>query len=196
MSPGPVKAIIVGHSFVKRLADFCSDRRNFANLRLETNLFHVEFKGVSGAKVSHSNSAKSLGSMARTVSDMCPDIVYIDIGSNDLCSRNVQPTELALRIFDISTELSKSCKCVVIGQILPRLCESSTYNERVRSLNEKLKHLASEANGNVIFWKMEKVWRVNGIYHRDGVHLSNPLGMDRYARNVRGAVLFASRRFY
>ena len=77
--PGPVHGVIIGHSFVHRLQLFMNSEGtcNFGLSRTGHVVSLIEQGGMTSAH---------LGSKIRSVGRMCPDVVLLDIGSNDIAS--------------------------------------------------------------------------------------------------------------
>ena len=143
----------------------------------------------------HPDKPKSVWTDAHLVSDLNINIVFLDIGSNDLCSMRIAPATLADTIFAFACWLiQQGCNRVMIGEILHRK-QGTLYNARVDETNQRLQCLCADQE-SVRFWQHN----FNNFNRRfqqefvspDGVHIDPTLGMRRYYRSVRGAVLCAA----
>ena len=82
------KVLILGHSFVRRFAAFIAqgmDKRVKNNLDLSESA-QIAFQGVGGRTVDKINVFD-----LQRVRKVQPDIVILEIGSNDLCPRDAKP---------------------------------------------------------------------------------------------------------
>ena len=84
------------------------------------------------------------------IRDTTPNVVILDIGSNDLCDEQSDPDTVALSITALVEILIKDLKlrCLVLCQVLPRKKQAFTeYNERVWQLNGLLKEAVKGIHG-------------------------------------------------
>lgn len=84
MASSKFKIVVVGHSFVRRFSEFsCSspDPRIKSNLGLSPDQFEVFFIGIGGA------TAHSIHTHINKVKGINPDVVIVEIGSNDLAKK-------------------------------------------------------------------------------------------------------------
>ena len=108
-----------------------------------------------------------------------PDIVYLQIGGNDMISfANYLYYGLHVRI-------------VIIGELLHR--DSARvgilYNCKVVLTNVAIKQLiSSDNNNNIIFWRHRGFWEDLSFLSNDMVHLNHG-GILKYFKSVRSAVL-------
>ena len=184
------RAIVIGDSFVRRLAT--SVRRNPAGLQLRH--WHVEFHGVPGGNVTR------LSAWARQQRPRRYDVVYIHLGSNDLCSSD-NPSYLVEAILDLARYLLDcwSVRQVVVAEVLPRWSNTryrmpftlAQYNSTVTRVNDMLHERCRQLDG-VTSWRYGRC-RNSTLYSDDGVHL-NARGERRMATNVRGALLSCQQR--
>ena len=128
-----------------------------------------------------------------------PDIVYIEIGSNDLADPDLVPADPATDTFQfVQSLLNLGVAYVLVGQVIFRQgrgipAEVQNYNTRVVLMNNlSAAFLANEHQAH--FWKHRGLWNpVCPIIGRDGTHL-NAWGNVKYCRSLRQAVMFALRR--
>lgn len=92
----PPCALMVGHSFVRRMVEFIE--------RNQDSSFYSRTFGVD-----HSCNVETIGSGGRTVNKLikfdlqmirgtAPNVILMDIGSNDLCDKEADPDTVALSI--------------------------------------------------------------------------------------------------
>lgn len=186
------RVMLIGHSFIRRLQTY-SERSGhasdpYANLRLDRNQFRLSFIGLPGASV---NGARSLQPQLHTIQTIHPDIVFLEIGSNDLCDPNLEPRILAQNVISLARfiHIGYNVQCVVIGSILPRVGSTwRSYNTRVIVTNEYLREFSIPEVG-LYFWRHRGFTDCSvNPFSGDGVHL-NPQGMQKYVRSIRWAVL-------
>ena len=126
-----------------------------------------------------------------------PEILFIELGSNDLCYRNSDPQDIADNILRLANAAhNMEVKEVYVSQVLYRRgCGIPTsvwnYNAKVDALNRHLEENISNASHSFHFWKHRGLrFPAKPVLARDGVHF-NKQGSNRYYRSVRGAVLNA-----
>ena len=193
--PGALDVLVFGHSFTRRLRDWCQ-----TNGKIDLGLsgereINVFWHGVGGAIISPPSSPKSIWQDLPIVESLSPDIVFLDIGTNDLARSN-DPHGVARAIFDLACHIARHLsKSVVISQILPRRHPSS-FAYKVNACNTTLEALCT-SHPTIKFWTHSR----NNFFSRfvtdfvapDGVHVCNDRGMHRYYYSVRSAVMFAER---
>ena len=90
------RALVLGHSFVRRLKDFAaqnhSDGPYDLNLRL-SNVCSIIFLGIGGRTVD-----KLIRNDLDKIRSAAPNIVVLELGSNDLCDKGSDPETIALSI--------------------------------------------------------------------------------------------------
>lgn len=203
-----VRASVLGHSFVKRLGDYTRDGEDlWKNLRLNNDEFDIEFVGLGGSNV-HTVQQK-LGEISR----FSPQLVFMQIGSNDLCKANCEPERLARHIISLANLLCEGygVQRVVIGQILRRQPPSGRhvhkfwahmevsleeYNLCVIKTNSILENSLDQCQdySNMTYWRHRGFWNQDrNMLSDDGVHL-NAAGLHKYAYSVRKALLYARDR--
>lgn len=195
-----MRVSVFGHSFVRRLGDYARCE-SWENLRLDTNEFDVRFFGLGGSNVR--TVQQNLGD----ISEYQPEIVFVQIGSNDLCKIDCEPEKLALDIISLANLLCEGYDVnrVIVGQILKRQEPSSfharrfwhhmqisleTYNERVIQTNRLLESYI-EKYPKMVYWRHRGFWhQEKRMICADGVHLNSD-GLHKYAYSIRKAVLNA-----
>jgi len=187
--------VIVGHSFTRRLSQWCAEH-NQLNLNLENPRFRVFWHGISGATITKPNHAKSLWGELCVVSQLEAHIVFVDVGSNDLCTLSVTPQDLTRQLLSFAQDiLAAGCRVVVIGEILHRF-DNEVFNRKASEANTMLLEQCELLPGTY-FWRHSR----NNFNQRflsdfaapDGIHVDSGRGMRRYFSSVRGAIIFAER---
>ena len=117
---GHTRVMLSGHSFLKRL----ENRNNL--IPRDPFTFHgeeflIQFAAHSGCNLE--SLRFHLGNDMPKQSGKKTNIVYLEIGSNDLCRSANTPAVVAKKIYDLARYLhfDHGVQKVVIGQILQRL---------------------------------------------------------------------------
>ena len=121
--------LIMGHSFVRRFeAYLCKggDRRVKRDLNLPRSS-KISFQGIGDRTVD-----KLTAFDPHSVGIVNPDTVILEIGSNDLCSREVKPETVGSKIEALVHHLHARChvKFIVICQTINRTSPLLELNER------------------------------------------------------------------
>lgn len=185
--------LILGHSFTKRLQRWCVENHRI-NMNLDHNRFQVYWHGISGGNLKNAHHPKSIWSDAHLVFDLQVDIVFLDIGSNDLCDPSIHPEDLVQQLLEFTKLLiSQGCMIVVVSEILHRQTPG-TYNANVDRTNSLLCS-ACRQTSSLYFWthsrnNFNRCFLSDYVAH-DGVHVDSIRGMPLYYSSVRGALLYA-----
>lgn len=160
----PVKVLILGHSFVRRLHQYLHDI-NYYSMGLNPSEFSLVWRGVGGLTASRLHQFKDL------IKDIQPTVLYIEIGTNDLCDPNIVPDDVALLVFNfITTALADFpyLKHVILGQVILRNLAAHSqrftrpdFVDSVKLYNALMKGLLKEVRGATL-------WRHKGLC--DNVH--------------------------
>ena len=188
----PAQAVVVGHSFVRRLEEFLVDKYGpYHNFGLSYDSVHVHsiYKGGMTAE-----SARY--EYLHRIVDLKPDIVYLELGSNDICRR--RPEQVGSALLDLTYDLQNlGVKYVVVGQTIFREgrgipAGKPDYNRDVAILNNYTCAVLDPASSDdTKYWKHRGLWESKlRTLGRDGVHPNN-LGLQRLYRSVRGAIMHA-----
>ena len=164
----PVHTLILGHSFVHRAESFTKNN-SMPNLKLPSQFHSVKFLGRGGAHIS------DIPLLFET-RGATPDLVILDIGTNDLAS--LTPTQtLAVNVFKAAKSMLKSgVKRIVILETLYRSPVGKNgapplFNTRVRQFNSQLKYLIKN-HTHMEYWYHKGLASRITIYLSDGVHLN------------------------
>ena len=188
-STSPV--LILGHSFVRRLREFVRCRAHGHTFYVDFNLTQqcdVSILGIGGRTVD-----KIMRHDLHQIRRMAPEIVILELGSNDLCDESCDAESVSLAIEALVELLHKdmNVRFTMVCEVIPREKPPYTsYNEKVYQLNSYLHKALNNAS-------FAKTWRHRGlsnpavnIYMPDGIHL-NEAGNKALYRSYRGAILFA-----
>ena len=141
---------IIGHSFVRRFGDFlagchlprsrrAAHQARYKNLRIDG--YSVTCFGVGGA-----TAVSIIPHIHRWLSNLAPNaqVVFLDIGSNDLCRRSSSPEQVAARIVGLAASIHTcyNVDYIIAGQILHLPVEQYPgYNAKVGRTNQELARL-------------------------------------------------------
>lgn len=178
------KVMVLGHSFVRRLAsdlDRGFDERTTKDFGL--NQCYIRMFGVGGRTVEKLRKYD-----LKSVTSLRPDIVLLEIGTNDLSTRS--PVVVGSEIDDLVNDLLDrfGVKLVGVFTIIPRA--DPVFNKKVKIVNQYLKVVLGDRH-NVFVWGHRKLLEPqNEVLLPDGVHL-NCYGQYRLYRSYRGAIIHA-----
>ena len=188
------KILVLGHSFVRRFQFFLNqgrDDRTVPGLNLSS--VDVHFLGIGGRTV-----AKILAFDLEHVRALQPDIVILEIGSNDLCEVGQRPETVGSSIESLVSTLHEvyNVAFIVVCQVIHRATlpsHSPQYNSSVNILNNYLEVVLDPVSF-AEFWCHKGLREPNiPILNKDGIHL-NERGIYALYRSYRGAILFALKR--
>lgn len=186
------RVLILGHSFVRRMEEFIRKTAGEGNFALNFELAqqcNVSMLGIGGRTVD-----KMVRCDLHKIRNFAPDIVVLELGSNDLCDEttNEETVALSIEAFVDMLHTEVNVKFIMMCHIItPANPPFEEYNDRVGNLNNEL---AKKALANTPFARM---WRHRGlsnpsinIYLPDGIHLNDD-GNKALYRSYRGAILLA-----
>ena len=194
--PSPVRVLIVGHSFVRRIDQFLSQKYiGFNhNFTLDRSLQHVKLVGKGGASVD------DILPMFLANIDFSPQIVVIDIATNDLHSNTLPPHKLAQQVFNITKRLISrhGVQRVIVLEALPRTQfglygAPPSFNTKVAQYNTMIKNLVVQTGnaGLVCFWFHKGLPSQIHKFILDGCHF-NQDGLLKYYRSIRRIIINTS----
>ena len=181
MSPKP-HVLIMGHAFVRRFELFLSKGVD-ARVRRDLNLSRsaqITFLGVGGRTVDKLSKFD-----LHLVRRLQPQIVILEIGSNDLSPPDARPEVVGSKIETLVQRLHAECQVetIVVCQTINRaagLSDPPSFNDRVL-----------ETLPFAVFWRHKGLRQPTvRILCRDGVHL-NSKGQYALYRSYRSAILSA-----
>ena len=181
-----LRILILGHSFIRRLRSFI-ERNHEYDLSLDFNLTEhvvVGWHGVGGRTVQKINQYD-----LDVVESFRPDIVFLQVGTNDLTHANLTPVLVGSAIEDLVRLLREKygVKIVCVGQTIHREA-AAAFNKKVDILTRYLR-VVLEPLPYAIYWGHRGFWNSKfQFYSYDGVHL-NSQGHRKLYRSLRGAIL-------
>ena len=178
---GEARVLILGHSFIRRLREHITssqDNGYTAKLGILTPEFFCKWHGVGGRTI-----AKVVKYDLGVVKDFGPDIIILQLGSNDL----VDSTALTVGsdIEDLVVLLHDHYKVdlICVCQTLRRSSLEVMFNKNVSLLTRYLKAVL-EPIPYAFFWSHRGFWTTKSQFlSRDGVHL-NGGGQHKLYRNI------------
>ena len=201
----PLKVLCLGHSFIRRLGEYVkkphySDKlHQFSktNLWLSQQEFQVIYIGYGGSTIGR-NGKKPILKHLHYIGIYHTDILFVQMGSNDLCRPDCDPFQLSKDVFKICDfiRVAYETKVIVLGQILHRSGKGlpvlvPDYNQRVDATNRAVAS-GTRCNPHYMFcWHDKFTCTTKNVYTDDGIHLNKHTGYPKYSYSVRGAVLRA-----
>lgn len=193
LSTPPPVVLCLGHSFTVRLSHWCQQQGKH-NLGLDPKCQSVHFHGKGGKLVSQ------LHLDIPAVVSLHPQLVCIDIATNDLDSQAVQPHVLARQVFHFAQLLvsQHNVSAVVIMEVLFRTqtgkfgtTSQNKFTLAANKYNNVIKSLVSSHPAQarqVHFWHHKGLVKQWEQYIKDGVHL-NSTGMAKYFTSYRRCII-------
>ena len=186
-----VFTLLLGHSFIRRLK-VSLQRDNSLNLGLNSSEFSLLWQGFGGIAIKHLSNYEYL------INNLQPTIMYVEIGSNDLCYRKAQVDQLADHLYSwvLSILARYSCvKKIIVGQVIPRLNQPYPhYNKQVTQFNALFREKCLNHPG-IVTWKHKGlVTAFANCLLPDGVHL-NSVGEKKFKHSIKRALVYASKDF-
>ena len=177
------KVMILGHSFVRRLScDLDQQFDDRAKRNFDLNHVNVRLFGVGGRTVK-----KIKDFDLSVVLRFAPDVVILEIGTNDLC--NISAEVVGSEIDDLVKQLLSDFSVRVVGVCLVIPRAEALFNQKVKLLNRYLSVVID--NPHVFLWRHKILDEPRcDFLLQDGVHL-NPCGQYLLYRSYRGAILQA-----
>lgn len=90
------RALVLGHSFVRRLKEFAAQNHSDGPYDLNlgsSNVCFIVFHGIEGRIVD-----KMIRNDLDKIRSAAPNVVVLELGSNDLCDKDSDPETIALSI--------------------------------------------------------------------------------------------------
>lgn len=191
------RAIIVGHSFVFRLQDFTNKFVEWNNLKFDGTDIQVQYSDLGGLLLRHVPTCHYPTQNMAAFLTYKPQVVYLDIGGNELCNPTCDPELVATHVISFANSLVShyGVNHVVIGQTLFRfsmLCPVN-FNENAVAINNCVKYRLREYT-RISFWSLRGMWKdIGALLCEDGIHLNNN-GMVKYAKNIKACLGSCIRR--
>ena len=177
------RVLVLGDSFIRRLPlSLSCDSYHFSvDFKLSPRAF-IKWHGVGDCTVS-----KTLHLDLNVIESFRPEIVIMQLGSNDLTDSNPLHVGSAVEDFLRLLHDTYGVKVVCVCQTIMRQ-GGVVFNRKAKLLTKYLR-VVLQLIPYAIFWGHRGFWRpTQNFYSRDGVHL-NSLGQEKYNRSLRGAIL-------
>ena len=162
--------LLVGHSFVRRLAHYALSARTM-NMGLDDR-YAVTFVGRGGLTLAR------LRQMAADLIARNADVIYIDIGTNEIGTGRFEPLNLADEVFEFAKLLTEAgVRRVVISHIFFRFANrsarraSADCNDHVVTYNTRMRELTATSD-NIVFWRHRGLWADWRSMLLDGLHFN------------------------
>ena len=189
------RILFLGHSFVRRLDE--AFRRGSPLLNMDLHQCRLQMHGRGGASVLDVLHKDILNSRS-VVKRFRPQVVVLQIGGNSLCTFEASVVqEHIMRVVEALLGLH-FIRRVVILQVFarrrPRYVSREVYEERREELNTFLatRLTMPDLRERTTSWDHRRLENSPlAIFHDDGVHLSRSVGIPKYWRVVRGAIIHA-----
>lgn len=191
----PIKVMIWGHSFVRRLQQFIQLDPGRSNLSLTTDKHLVFIRYRGGGRTIHAKWDYHF------IRELQAEIVLIDIGTNDIDSQHVSPDVVAQQVFNIAKTLIYfyNVKRVILMEVLFRSesgdfrpLHNKNFVSDAHQYNNKIKILINSQpqrdSAPIVYLHHRGLVQDWCNYLIDGVHL-NPQGMLKYFNSIRRAIL-------
>ena len=187
--------LLLGDSFLGRLRDWAWEQDKI-NLNLDSTRIKVEWE-VKGGMHANRKAKNNLWQHKDAVIHTRPNSVLLSIGSNDLSSCSVSPQTVRDRILEfVSFCTQQGVSSVIVFQLLPRLGQYPTFNDKVASVNDLLIQ-DSKVRNDLYVWEHSRQHfyerYLDSFVDYDGTHM-NPTGLVKFYTSVRGAVLLAENK--
>ena len=190
---GPVQILIFGDSFVRRLNVFMNQRYGgYHNYNLDYAVAEVHTYGISGL-----TCTRALSHHMDVFYNIRPTVVFIQLGSNDLCEADMDMHVTIANFMELGRQLvNLGVRRILYGQVLMRHGPGlplavPDYNDRVLTLNHEIWSSLPTTMMPSYFWRHRGFWLSQfSLMDNDGIHL-NQRGCNRFFRSVRGGLLLA-----
>ena len=190
-----VSVLFLGHSFVHRLERFCLENEEKHNFGLVPESHLLFYKSRGGAKLS--DCRKDF----KVIGQVDANLVFLEIGTNDLDSQVMSPEMLAEQVFQCANDIIVNfpeVQMVVVLEVLFRSpvgrfpYNNPNFASQAYLYNERVMQLITAPNlgkaSKVRFWHHRGMVDKWATYLSDGVHL-NQAGMEKYYTSIRRAIL-------
>ena len=179
------RALVLVDSFIRRLHEFVlGDPQHFS---VNFHFMHravIKLHGIGGRTIT-----KAIQHDLHVIESFNPDIVIIQLGSNDLTSETALPVGSAIDDFVRLLHDVYHVQVIYVCQTI-MLLHQSAFNRKAKLLTKYLR-VVLEPIPYAHFWGHRGFWRPsNNISVRDGVYL-NLKGQKKFYRSLRGAILGA-----
>ena len=135
---GPVKVVLLGHSYVQHLSEYAGQSLTTANLGMSD--IRIQLVCRAGMTLWPSKPGKCVRDHLPVLSASHPSAIILHIGENDL-GQNVSASEVAGEILQLVRDITHNCQCpVYVTQLVTWLKHSEKVHNDITEINEELKH--------------------------------------------------------
>ena len=195
-----VSILVLGDSVVKQVSRYSKlpNARYDSNLGLDQTQYTVYWRGISRGKIANYHDPKQAIPDLEVIN---PDILIIQIGSNDVCDLggSEDPLEIGYKLAEmVGNFISQlSVKKVIVSSILPRTrihkkmrLSLNRYNKAVSDINSWLEGLYRR-NGTIKFWRHTRFETsfIHMLINENDRVLLTQRGYVRWVRGIRGGLL-------
>ena len=175
--------VLVGHSYIRRLGEFCISHQERLNLGLRTDRYTVTAVQVRGGRV----GSRSLATSLRVPVVRTADVIFVHVGENDYRSSS-SAESLALELYStVAGHLVTldNMTRIVIAELLPMPRHRQRWSEDV---NRELRRLVARGDHRIRLWRFQATLRGREAFSSDGIHLRRDY-LKTYWKAVRDAVV-------
>lgn len=187
------RALVLGHSFISRLEN--AFRHGLPPLRMNLAQYNVRMVGRGGASVRDILRRDVLAHNS-IVRRFRPAAVILQVGGNCLCGLEAaEVRRYMIRLVEALLGFDFIHRVVVLqvfARHKPRYINVEEYEDRREELNSFLAAWVSlpSLRERTISWSHRRLEQSPmAVFHSDGVHLSRGVGIPKYWRVVRGAII-------
>ena len=181
-----MKALVLGHSFIKRLRRWMrSNGRSMSTRKHDVHLY-----GVGGRTI-----AKTYYNDLKVVRRKRPDVVFLQVGGNDI-SKDSSPTLILVKMKRLVSVLLEKyhVSTVIVGSVFcrrkPRGLSRRAYDRKKQKINKFLsKEFGTSKRGKKSFFFPHKFFKEK-YFDRDGIHL-NQDGNRCFYNSIKKALRFS-----
>lgn len=190
--------LVLGSSHVNRLSSFINSSPKLHNF--DQHRCNIVFTGISGGKILNDNHLRVFENAIRAHR---PAWIIIHIGGNDLDRKDISVEDVHLLILKYINLLRTFCRrysvkfvvCQLLFRERTRNLLPDCYNQMVLEANKSLKSECKHYD-DIVYWKLRGLKNSVENIFSDGVHLNRQIGLPKYYRCIRGAILYLSRHVH
>ena len=159
-----MKALVLGHSFVRRLRDWMRDN----DREMSRGSLDVHLQGVGGRTVRQLYDLDM-----KRVERIHPDVILLQLGGNDISSCT-SASDFLVRLEQLITVLRQKCpdSTIIVASIFcrrrPRGLSSRSYDRKKKRVNKfLLRKFGAFEQGKKVFFFSHRFFKEK-YFHRDG----------------------------
>jgi hypothetical protein len=183
----PVRLVLLGHSYVRRLSEAMELDGTLANLGLPRDKVYVRCVSLGGATLRE--GSKCIRQLLHEVIVHHPSVVYVHVGDNDV--RDLTSNNICRLLLDLVDRLKsvREVKFIVVGRLLAFPVFSKGDRKLAAAVNDELNMALKHQSAVCDWYHRGGFWKPMGgsLFDGHGVHL-NADGMRKYWRSVQGAI--------